>query len=110
MKNIDPKSVLIGVLATALVIACTDSSKPTSIIHEAKAAVAGDSGKWDDKQEWLIASAKDLGWYDLDGKPATILKKDYYLGKLNGGEDLLLSHVRDGWEPFAEGYFRKRIK
>jgi hypothetical protein len=40
MKNIDPKSVLIGVLATALVIACTDSNESISIIPEAKAAAA----------------------------------------------------------------------
>ena len=56
MKNIDPKSVLIGVLATALVIGLIwkwnagpngerNSSKPTSIIPEAKAAAAGTQPK-----------------------------------------------------------------
>ncbi len=62
MKNIDPKSVLIGVLATALVIACTDSSQPTSIIPEAKAA-AGVGDKWDDKQEWEVGGERGIqGW------------------------------------------------
>ena len=113
MKDIDPKSLIIGVLATALVFACTDSNKKnsnsSSLVSEAKAAT-GPTDKWDNQQEWIIATAKELGWYDLNGKPAPILKRDYYLGKLNGGEDLKLSHVRDGWEPFAENLFRKRIK
>ena len=51
MKNTDPKSLIIGVLATALVFACTDSSKPSSIIPEAKAST-GVNDKWDNEQVW----------------------------------------------------------
>ncbi len=70
MKNIDPKSVLIGVLATALVIACTDSSKPTSIIPEAKAATSKeDRGTWDDEQKWKVVRGgkANIGLQEQDG-------------------------------------------
>ena len=57
MKNIDPKSLIIGVLATALVFACTDSNKKNSaspsLVTEAKAATSKDDrGKWDNEQQW----------------------------------------------------------
>jgi len=52
MKNIDIKSLLIGVLATALLFACADADKTLpSIVSEAKAAT-GVNDKWDVNQEW----------------------------------------------------------
>ena len=46
MKNIDIKSVIIGVLLTTTVIFGMGASK-------------ADAGKWDDKQVWYV---KRLGW------------------------------------------------
>ena len=85
MKNIDPKSLIIGVLATALVFACTDSNKKNSaspsLVSEAKAATSKDDrGKWDNEQQWVVRTDDAL-------RPNTT-----------------------GWEPFAINYFRKRIK
>ena len=46
MKNIDVKSLLIGVLATALLFACADADKASpSIVSEAKAAEQGGAVK-----------------------------------------------------------------
>ena len=79
MKEIDPKSLIIGVLATALVFACTDSNNNQkaggvpSLVTEAHAATSKDDrGKWDDDQKWQISRKL---WDDLDGTK--------------------------GWEPFA---------
>ena len=62
MKEIDPKSLIIGVLATALVFACTDSNNNNqkaggvpSLVTEAHAATSEDDrGKWDKTQRWQI--------------------------------------------------------
>ena len=106
MKKIDPKSVLIGVLATALVIACTDSSKPTSIISEAKAET-GVNDKWDMNQEWEFT--RDSKYFMKGG--------DIIEGRVKDGK--LINHIRviNGWEPFAVGgaagnnwQFRRRVK
>ena len=60
MKHIDVKSLLIGILATALLFACADADKTSpSIVSEAKAAT-GVNDKWDDKQEWLECSLTAL--------------------------------------------------
>ena len=54
MKNIDVKSLLIGVLATALLFACADADKTSpSIVSEAKAAISPKE-KWDYKQTWTV--------------------------------------------------------
>ena len=47
MKNIDIKSVIIGVLFTA------------TVFFGMGATVKADAGKWDDKQVWYV---KRLGW------------------------------------------------
>ena len=108
MKNIDPKSVLIGVLATALVIACTDSSKPTSIIPEAKAA-AGVNDKWDDKQEWVVTthSLADIPGHDHYNRLDAALKAyaDRMWRKNGVGREAFAMDPSDGTV-----YFRKRIK
>ena len=84
MKDLDPKSLIIGILATALLFACADTDKTLpSLVSEAKAATSP-TDKWDVNQEW------EVKW---------ILQK---------GEK------RIGWEPFAaDGDYinwRKRIK
>jgi hypothetical protein len=115
MKNIDPKSLIIGVLATALVFACTDSNKKNSaspsLVSEAKAATSKDDrGKWDNAQEWLVATERDLYFtYDNNGSRSTLIEKTS-IGKNALGGERLVKHVTDGWEPFAINYFRKRIK
>ena len=56
MKNIDIKSVIIGVLGTALVFACTDSSNQSSpmpsLVNEAKASTG--LYDWDNGQVWDV--------------------------------------------------------
>ena len=103
MKNIDPKSLIIGVLATALVFACTDSNKKNSaspsLVTEAKAATSKDDrGKWDNEQEWA---------YTTDSR----LKK---AGFWFYHEEEGFLKVTGGWQPYATGefvhYFRKRLK
>ena len=95
MKNIDPKSLIIGVLATALVFACTDSGNQPSLINNANAAT-GVNDKWDNKQEWEVA------WHDEVG------------GKTTPNEDGIYS-IPAGWEPFAKHQndtliLRRRVK
>ena len=54
MKDLDPKSLLIGVLATALLFACADADKTSpSIVSEAKAATSP-TDKWDVNQRWVV--------------------------------------------------------
>jgi len=88
MKNIDPKSLIIGVLATALVFACTDSGNQPSLVNNANAAT-GVNDKWDDKQEWEVTF---VAWPTSKSK---IL-------------------IKDGWEPFhsvaSTVYVRRRVK
>ena len=77
MKDIDPKSLIIGVLATALVFACTDSNKKNSaspsLVTEAKAATGKeDRGKWDNEQEWEItyrSGPSMRGWEPIGYSP-----------------------------------------
>ena len=94
MKNIDVKSLLIGILATALLFACADADKTSpSIVSEAKAAT-GVNDKWDDKQEWLISEV-----------PFSVPQNSAHYKKLT-----------TGMEPFAingpasKVLFRKRVK
>jgi|TARA_B100000959_G_scaffold281527_2_gene345783 hypothetical protein len=100
MKNIDPKSLIIGVLATVFVFACTDSnnknSAPSSLIPEAKAAT-GRGDRWDDGVEWMIAAHHDLQQLGLMTKV--------------GGTGTQYK-ITGGWEPCGSDlqYFRKRIK
>jgi hypothetical protein len=75
MKNIDVKSLLIGILATALLFACADADKASpSIVSEAKAAT-GVNDKWDDNQLWEVASSskslvqKEMGWEPFANEP-----------------------------------------
>ena len=56
MKHLDTKSFIIGILATALFLACSDTIKKAAI-PEAHAHHDEDSEKpkvWDDKHEWAI--------------------------------------------------------
>jgi len=105
MKNIDVKSLLIGILATALLFACADADKTSpSIVSEAKAAT-GVNDKWDDNQEWLYADYGELN--DLG-----LIEDVTFTGPNGEREDV--DKVTGGWEPYAFGgntdYFRKRIK
>ena len=109
MKNIDPKSLIIGVLATALVFACTDSSNQTttgspSLVSEAKAATGKeDRGKWDNEQEWLRAL-----WGQLQRMG---LATEVTIGKDADGNVVTGRKVTGGWEPIGnDGIYRKRIK
>ena len=78
MKDLDPKSLIIGILATALLFACADTDKTLpSLVSEAKAAT-GVNDKWDDKQEWTVKTAffrqqhdGDTGW-----EPFAMLRDD----------------------------------
>ena len=100
MKDLDPKSLLIGVLATALLFACADADKTSpSIVSEAKAAAAavgGTSGK-KTKVHTRGTTVKVQG----GGANSEILQWDInqqwevkgYLGS---------NHKFDkGWEPFS---------
>ena len=95
MKHLDTKSFIIGILATALFLACSDTIKKAAI-PEAQAAT-GVADKWDNKQEWLIASY--IG-----------LKEEGFTSTTDVG----FTKVTGGWEPWAVGsggtYYRKRIK
>ena len=108
MKNIDPKSLIIGVLATALVFACTDSNKKNSaspsLVTEAKAATSKDDrGKWDNEQEWLRTRYTNL-------KKVGLLT-EVTIGKDADGDVVTAVKVTGGWEPFGiDGIYRKRIK
>jgi hypothetical protein len=56
MKDINPKSFLIGALATVFVIACTDSDKDSassSLVPQANAAT-GQLDKLDKNQRWEV--------------------------------------------------------
>ena len=109
MKTIDVKSLLIGILATALLFACADADKTSpSIVSEAKAATGKeDRGKWDNEQEWLSTTARNLSRLGLITE-VPIGKN----GVLDGnGKQLSADKITGGWEPFGyEGYYRKRIK
>ena len=108
MKEIDPKSLIIGVLATALVFACTDSNNNQkaggvpSLVTEAHAATSKDDrGKWDKEQEWEVCSGDVLA-KDGKGTLSTSAAGPYVLAK-------------NGWEPFAnktggDVWFRRRVK
>lgn len=114
MKEIDPKSLIIGVLATALVFACTDSNNNNqkagavpSLVTEAHAATSKDErGKWDDEQQWEIAHLQTL--FDVGDVK---IEKDRVGGRM---QELAL--VKGGWEPFAYAternapFFRRRVK
>ena len=103
MKEIDPKSLIIGVLATALVFACTDSNNSNnnqkaggvpSLVTEAHAATSEDDrGKWDDEQQWEFASSATL-------RNVGVVKEE---------KDRFML-VTGGWEPYARDYFRRRVK
>jgi hypothetical protein len=110
MKNIDPKSLIIGVLATALVFACTDSNKKNSaslsLVTEAKAATSKDDrGKWDNEQEWEVA-------YDGQLQRMGLITRVAHPGP--DGQEEKVDKVTGGWEPYntiaGNTYFRRRIK
>ena len=105
MKEIDPKSLIIGVLATALVFACTDSNNNQkaggvpSLVTEAHAATSKDDrGKWDKEQEWEVTTSEEL----------------VEQGKLTKLKESGSYRLEGGWEPFANSmsvtFFRRRIK
>ena len=91
MKNIDIKSLIIGALLSSI------------ILFGAAAASKADAGKWDDQQEWLIASRDNL-------QGANLLKG--ITTKQTNGKMLYYFKSAQGWEPFGANdlYFRKRIK
>jgi hypothetical protein len=111
MKNIDPKSLIIGVLATALVFACTDSNKKNSaspsLVTEAKAAT-GVNDKWDDGQEWIFAKRSEL--------LSLGLVTSFKLGTDKKGSGIYGYKITGGWDLFSNNgstynhLFRKRIK
>ena len=110
MKNIDPKSLIIGVLATALVFACTDSNKKNSaspsLVTEAKAATSKDDrGKWDNEQEWIYMNELEAVHLGVRSKNQGVATVGYKYT------------IKGGWEPFAtygthpsHVLYRKRIK
>ena len=111
MKNIDPKSLIIGVLATALVFACTDSgnqSSTPSLVNKANAAT-GVNDKWDDKQEWLTVANFTLTKVGLR-------QRVEFIGKptKNNPSGKETAYKVTGWEPFGSEngatLYRKRIK
>jgi len=89
MKNIDIKSMIIGVLLT-IVIACG-------------VAATGVNDKWDNEQEWLINTGRSL-------------REAGFISYVKWGEGQYDHHekVTGGWEPFGYAVrtyiFRKRIK
>ena len=90
MKNIDIKSMIIGVLLT-IVIACG-------------VAATGVNDKWDNEQEWLYTDEVEL-------------KEAGLISYVKWGERAYdhYEKVTGGWEPFADRgsgkrHFRKRIK
>ena len=95
MKHIDTKSFIIGILATALFLACSDTIKKAAIPEAQAATGVGD--KWDNKQEWLTASSREL-------------KEGGFISNTDAG----FRKVSGGWEPWTIGrsdtYYRKRIK
>ena len=96
MKNIDVKSLLIGILATALLFACADADKASpSIVSEAKAAT-GVNDKWDDKQEWIEADYNAL-------KAMGDIGEVKYSGQM-------VYKTTKGWQPHTDKMYRKRIK
>ena len=115
MKNIDPKSLIIGVLATALVFACTDSNKKNSaspsLVTEAKAATSKDDrGKWDNEQEWVFSNSTVLR---ISGLITEVEMKRA------DGKTFRVEKVTGGWEPWSVTtvgefntyeLFRKRVK
>ena len=84
MKHIDTKSFIIGILATALFLACSDTIKKAAI-PEAQAAT-GVADKWDMNQQWSVKITTAA--MRKTGAP--------------------------GWEPYAawkgEHYWRQRVK
>ena len=109
MKEIDPKSLIIGVLATALVFACTDSNNNQkaggvpSLVTEAHAATSkADRGMWDDEQEWETAGLEVL-----------VVAGNVKIERQVKGRVGIMT-ISGGWEPYAgignAPIFRKRIK
>ena len=104
MKNIDVKSLLIGILATALLFACADADKTSpSIVSEAKATTAGGASGKDGKVKGKKTNLHTRGTTVVQGGGANteVLQWDInqqwevkgYLGS---------NHKFDiGWEPFA---------
>ena len=95
MKDLDPKSLIIGILATALLFACADTDKTLpSLVSEAKAAT-GVNDKWDDKQQWEVSYSREK----------------FIVSPVNPSGAWV---IEEGWEPYTAKatalVFRRRIK
>ena len=86
MKNIDVKSLLIGILATALLFACADADKTSpSIVSEAEAALGAKKKTYAFKIEFFddgtaesqLDSLGSLGWTVVGSRRASNALKKY---------------------------------
>lgn len=87
LKSIDGKSLLIGGLLASTIFFAMGATSPTD--------------KWDDKQEWVIASRSDI--------LALGFLEPVELTGPNGRSETFRKAT--GWEPFGNHtIYRKRIK
>ena len=98
MKNINIKSLLIGVLATVLLFACADADKTSpSIVSEAKAAAAGGASGKKTKLHTRGTTVK------VQGGGANSEKLQWDINQQWEVKGYLGSNRKfdKGWEPFA---------
>ena len=103
MKNIDVKSLLIGVLATALLFACADADKALpSIVSEAKAAT-GVNDKWDDKQQWETGTIEVSGRALRENAEFILTTDKDRMLELVLARSTKHTEWPTGWEPIGPG-------